>query len=283
MKIVCKYKDFYDYIVQDYDADIVYVRYPKRINEYYDDLFEGEGRYTPYYNKQYEYYIDNKISYVKEELGNIKLRNYIFGIYPFVFSQPYIDFRYKDNFSVEHHLIIILSKNIVDDLLNKETRHITSIELSTLIWDEINKTNIYFKKPFRLKYKNKPLNDYEGFCKDLKRYVWKVSCPEIFYKIEAPIFVKNYDELFNEGVYVNEWPEEHVGNSGITHYITNICFQKLDKNILKYWYDDVFTLNTYINIENFLWSIKQEPEANPDNKTKIIAHGFDLKTSFRKM
>ena len=42
-------------------------------------------------------------------------------------------------------------------------------------------------------------------------------------------------------------------------------------------------LNTYINIENFLWSVKQEPISNPDNNTKILAHGFDLKTSFRKM
>jgi hypothetical protein len=54
-------------------------------------------------------------------------------------------------------------------------------------------------------------------------------------------------------------------------------------NILKYYYNDLADLNTYINIENFLWSIKQEPAATPDNKTKIQAHGFDLKTSFRKM
>ena len=67
------------------------------------------------------------------------------------------------------------------------------------------------------------------------------------------------------------------------HYITNISFQKLQENILKYWYDELNDLNTYTNIENFLWSIKQEPEAKPDNKTKILAHGFDLKTSFRKM
>ena len=48
-------------------------------------------------------------------------------------------------------------------------------------------------------------------------------------------------------------------------------------------YNDLADLNTYINIENFLWSVKQEPIVNPDNKTKIISHGFDLKTSFRKM
>ena len=48
-------------------------------------------------------------------------------------------------------------------------------------------------------------------------------------------------------------------------------------------YNDLYDINTYNNIENFLWSIKQEPESKPDNKIKILSHGFDLKTSFRKM
>jgi hypothetical protein len=68
-----------------------------------------------------------------------------------------------------------------------------------------------------------------------------------------------------------------------TAYLTNVCFNELNMNIIKYYYNDLYDLNTYINIENFLWSIKQEPVATPDNKTKIQAHGFDLKTSFRKM
>ena len=41
--------------------------------------------------------------------------------------------------------------------------------------------------------------------------------------------------------------------------------------------------NVYIDIENFLWEMKKEPESTPDNKTKIINAGFDLKTSFRNM
>ena len=54
-------------------------------------------------------------------------------------------------------------------------------------------------------------------------------------------------------------------------------------DILKFWIDNLMNINTYNNIENFLWSIKQEPTSEPDNKTKIINHGFDLKTSFRNM
>ena len=124
-----------------------------------------------------------------------------------------------------------------------------------------------------------PKNLYKA--DQIDKYVWKVECPELFYKIGAPVFVKDYSELFN-GNYNNVYAHERYGNKTI-HYITNISFQKLQENILKYWYDELNDLNTYTNIENFLWSIKQEPEAKPDNKTKILAHGFDLKTSFRKM
>lgn len=31
------------------------------------------------------------------------------------------------------------------------------------------------------------------------------------------------------------------------------------------------------------YEMKKEPEANPNNNTRIINAGFDLKTSFRKM
>ena len=53
--------------------------------------------------------------------------------------------------------------------------------------------------------------------------------------------------------------------------------------MLKIWGDEVMGLGTYTNIENFLWASKQEPISEPDNKTKIINHGFDLKTSFRNV
>jgi formyltetrahydrofolate synthetase len=52
-------------------------------------------------------------------------------------------------------------------------------------------------------------------------------------------------------------------------------------NILVAWTLD--NTPVYNDIENFLWMTKQEPISEPDNKTKIINHGFDLKTSFRKM
>ena len=65
--------------------------------------------------------------------------------------------------------------------------------------------------------------------------------------------------------------------------IKNVIFNEQNTNWLKYFIDDTDTPDIYTDIENYLWSMKQEPISEPDNKTKIISHGFDLKTSFRKM
>ena len=65
--------------------------------------------------------------------------------------------------------------------------------------------------------------------------------------------------------------------------IKNVIFNEQPTNWLKYIKDDLDKRDVYTDIENYLWSMKQDPISEPDNKTKIISHGFDLKTSFRKM
>jgi len=284
MKIISKYKDFYDFITQDHDADLTYVRHIGLVNDYLDDLFRREGNSIPYFSKYYGY--QDTYSHRRQN-GELSFDNFIFGIYPFVFSQPIlrIYYKYKASGTVES-TFIILGRDLVDKLLDSSTivsKAALENELIPLAQKEFD-TKLdrgicdYAKVSFSIN------NKLENIKKSLKMHTWKVDCPDIFYKMESPIFVKyNYDLLVN-GAYWDNWPEEpKIGKLKDTHYVTGISFQKLNYNILKYWYNDLFDLNTYINIENFLWSIKQEPEAKPDNKTKILAHGFDLKTSFRKM
>ena len=43
MKIVSKYKDFYDFFTGDYDADIVYVREPVVVHTNYCDFYEDNS------------------------------------------------------------------------------------------------------------------------------------------------------------------------------------------------------------------------------------------------
>lgn len=282
MKIISKYKDFYDYIVQDHDADITYVRHIGLVNEYLDDLFRKEGNSIPYYSKYYGY--QNRYSRCFN--GQLTFDNFIFGIYPFVYSQPIIRIHYNYLASnTDENIFLVLGHELTERILAdnyntakgalEELISVAQVNFNQKLQKNIcNKATVSFGK-------NMNVRDIQ---KSLRSYLWKTECTDIFYKIESPVFVKYDYDLFVNGAYWDNWPQEpKIGNLKNTHYITNISFQKLNYNILKYWIDDVFILNTYINIENFLWSIKQEPEANPDNKTKIIAHGFDLKTSFRKI
>lgn len=277
MKIISKYKDFYDYIVQDHNADLNYVRHIGLINEYHDDLFKRTGNSIHYYSSYYGY---QDYSYSKRRNGEFTFDSFIFGIYPFVYSQPIVRIYYRNHTGV-YDKFIILGHDLVNKLLDDSKIVSTAAyenELIPLIQEEFDKlVKQKVCEPATIFYYGKTFNN------SLESHVWKVDCSDIFYKIEAPVFIKYYYDLFVNGAYWENWPETPViGDDDHTHYVTNISFQKLNYNILKYWYNDLFDLNTYINIENFLWSIKQEPIANPDNKTKIIAHGFDLKTSFRK-
>ena len=180
---------------------------------------------------------------------------------------------------------IILSYDIVINLLSDD-KNIALNAYASLINDaqlQYDKLIIDQKtlKPAKVHFYTDDLKKIQSY---LKKYVWKIECKEIFYKMKSPVFVQYSDTLFDGGAYWEEimkiWKDNNRKN---IYYVTDISFNKLNVNLLKYWYNDLFDLNTYINIENFLWSIKQEPISNPDNNTKILAHGFDLKTSFRKM
>ena len=96
----------------------------------------------------------------------------------------------------------------------------------------------------------------------IKESSWKDE--EIFRHIETPVFLCYFNMI-----------------SG--RIIKNVIFNEQPTNWLKYIKDDLDKRDVYTDIENYLWSMKQDPIPEPDNETKIISHGFDLKTSFRKM
>jgi hypothetical protein len=268
MKIVSKNKYFYDYLVQNHDADIIYVRNIDVLYELYDKLYASDKRYTPYYGSYYGYYGGYRSG--KEKDGCISFGNYVFGVYPNVYSQPLARVKYTSVTDNPEYLYIILTKQIVDDIILRN-------DISSLVDfsnKEIEKVN-HFKEV-------KCFVSYSNPQKTLPNYVWKLECKEIFEKLKSPVWTKFDTSLYEGGAYWNFLYDKDQPRKRV-HYVKDICFNKLNNNILKYWYNELNDINTYINIENFLWSIKQEPVSTPDNKTKILSHGFDLKTSFRKM
>jgi hypothetical protein len=118
----------------------------------------------------------------------------------------------------------------------------------------------------------------------------KFECKEIFHTCDVPTFI-----LFVGG-WTKNWNHKDSTIQNILSHtfdlhqihcgmILNPVFNECKRVNIIYSILDDLTVNrsVYNDIENFLWANKQEPIFEPDNKTKIINHGFDLKTSFRKM
>ena len=280
MKIISKYKDFYDYIVQDYDADIHYVREPKafshgdketddivlKANKMIDDIFSSRNKSRmPYYFRN-SYVNSNN----KDTAGHISIVSATFGIYPYVYKVPIIRIADPKAYSYINGLYYVMSTTVVDNIMCAPT-HDAGVDILINEVKRLTAINTDFDKNTKFVF------DYRDIKYQINANRGKEDIKDVFYLLGAPVFIHTSLDAIYEGTQYASLIDGH------TAYLTNICFNELNMNILKYYYNDLADLNTYINIENFLWSIKQEPVAAPDNKTKIQAHGFDLKTSFRKM
>ena len=283
MKIISKYKDFYDYLWVDGDPDLIYVRKEKLCFNLIDECIKND------YN--YSYAIGNGIanSYVNYKPGDITVIGYTFGIYPYVYTSPAIAVKMKDySWSIK-----MLSKTELDNI-KKFKKEDDVRQYVKEILTEFTKGNI--AAPNNIAIKEKYF--WKGsFLNDIMRYCWKKELPNIFMMLESPVFVMYSNDII-PGIYEklseikleNKYIDQLVliGNlrySGDNRpiAITNVCFNKLNVQVNKYWFDEINNLNTYSNIENFLMTSKLDPEPIISNEGKIIAHGFDLKTSFRKM
>ena len=102
MKIISKFKDFYDFIVQDHDADLNYVRQIDICYENYDNLLKKDKNISLYHSSR---------NYSE---GDIVFDNYIFGIYPYVYSQPIMRIFLRTLTDLNNTYDVILSKDDVD-------------------------------------------------------------------------------------------------------------------------------------------------------------------------
>ena len=281
MKIISKYKDIYDYFVEDYDADIHYVREPKafsngdketkdivlNVNKLINDVFSSKySSYLPYYyrNGYYGRSLNNNIA------GHISIVSATFGIYPYVYKVPIIRVAEPKIYSSINGLYYVMSNAVVGKIMCART-HDEGVEILINEVKHLTAFNTHFDNNTKFVF------DYKDIKREINTNCGKEDIKDVFYLLGAPIFIHTSFDTIYECTQYAAMIDLYIA------YLTNVCFNEFNMNIIKYYYNSLYDLNTYINIENFLWSIKQEPVATPDNKTKIQAHGFDLKTSFRKM
>lgn len=281
MKIISKYKDFYDYLWIDGDPDIIYVRKEKPCFNVLDDSI---------FRCNYEKHLGTGMkSYAwVSNAGHITLCGFTFGIFPYVYTVPAISIS-LDSLSYYFKILSNADVKAIFELkeMNKQKEYVTNI-LNEFFKGNENAPHQYSWSYF---WRN-------SMTTELNRYIWKDENQDLFFNLGAPVFCVYVNELFygtayEEAASIKPTKENKDkiafikgarmrGDNAVT-LMTNVCFNKLNFPITKFWFDELNSVNTYSNIESFLLTSKLDPEPKITNEGKIIAHGFDLKTSFRKM
>lgn len=281
MKIISKYnkKDFYDYLGFQYDTsdDIVYLRETRGLFTYKPEDYNIINKcYKLIENKIPNYSHNVSSNHFKYHKYSCIISHVIVGIYPYVYVVPIVELRIPYEFNKNAFKTVFI-ETLPYECYDNEDKILDYVNLRT----GISQDNIYiYHKPNGKEFKN------------TRTYYMrnpKFECQEIFHICNAPTFI-----LF-VGSWLKNWYNTDSIQSIISNsfdLIANHCGMILNPifneckrvNIIYSILDDL-TVNrsVYNDIENFLWANKQEPISEPDNKTKIINHGFDLKTSFRKM
>lgn len=290
MKIISKFKDFYDYLVQDFDADIIYVREAKYQGKIDDIAYK-------YYKSYGDWIIRDETKIVQfnhaypAHLGDLYLTLFIYGVYPFVYSVPALLIYGRKDYTFESYQPVIefLTRSFIESLngLDKKKANEVFNEFAVNCVKAFNKKNkdTFPFNPYEEGIEYKLDTRVENIYEDITKRCKKLECPDVFNSLKAPVFIEEDDLLdFYHAGYSLERDEIYKKRrSNYDQYVINPSLTTINPQIIKYWYDDLVNINTYDDIENFLWSIKQEPISEPTNKQKIINHGFDIKTSFRKM
>lgn len=282
MKIIDNRKDFYDFSTCIYDTDerIVYVRktveYQKNnIND--NILIEKVKAHLK--NRIPEYMHKHCTKY---ESDQIYIEHLILGIYPNVYIVPFIVITEYDetrygrcrnthtipmpiNIYEDDNAIVSYVKNKYPELEGKTFKLNTPCTL---------KKSIFLSN-------NKFVTNKEFIFEDIELFANIINAPTFIYITDFTLNINESSAVRDLIVYKRN--NKHTNHNYYTNLIINPVFTDYDSKILKPIRTILDNTPVYNDIENFLWMTKQEPISEPDNKTKIINHGFDLKTSFRKM
>ena len=251
MKIVSKYKDFYDFnfLYGKPDETLIYDR--KCI---VDDT-EVPKRTLPYlFSRNYIYYGDHMPSHDK-------LRFYVshsvIGIYPYMFDCPYVGVLSEDGKTT--------TKIVPADFQNAIDGESWLKFLQDNVDSSLRKGQLY---PNERAFQRQKINWGKTRVEETKYFE--------YYKSPVLILSPNIAMLSHAEF-------DNIDKTNSPKVIKDFCIRSLSGNPLKFHWDFINDMDVYSNIENFLFKQKQEPISEPSNETKIVNAGFDLKTSFRKM
>lgn len=263
MKIISKFTDFYDYDVYRYGEPSPMPEYIRKEDHVNIDLKKNESL-CEFITSLFLYNVDPKYDWKGRRVpyyrttklyDNIEINEEIVGIYPYLYYIPNIGYD-------------VLNKDEITGIYgNMKFRSFSGEDCLRLLNEKDSFKEILPKYGFDLHRTTMP----KQICFAKKNdYLKAIEFPEIFDLVKAPVIHFNRDSFKGYWRYHNE-----------LQINTNINISKTP--FLKFYPNILDERDIYTEIENWISLSKQEPISIPDNKTKIISHGFDVKTSFRKM
>lgn len=280
MKIISKFQDFYEfdcyrygepspspqwYRVEDQKEILVDDKIAEKINS----LFLCKG-YTLKFDYKGKYHFNRRNTWLEP----VEIESQIIGIYPYVYYIPKVYFHK----TVEN-----------DNPYTKDTFKTKRIKVYLSAEDSINILTIKDSfKDIMPKYGV----SYKDFCypDDIvtsgKRNSWSIRNTRREAHDKNNMITK-FPELFDiAGEPIISFGNKIKGNlDKWKKYALRVNVnENLSKtDLLSYYPEIISERDVYTELENYLIARHQEPISEPDNKTKITSHGFDLKTSFRNM
>lgn len=249
MKIISKNKDFYDFNYMVEDTTNVYVRKTEEVDSEDKSVLEKTDKYMQLRGRKRSLFYNSDTCW-----GLLMV-----GVYPYIYLIDYITLRTPD-YSQKCQCLsreIVYNKDMVEKLYNEAPKYGWYVSQKTILPYEYKKGKVYYRVwKEKIEWTDKYVEDKTLF--------------ELF---KAPVFISDLNHIHKQGaVNVKLNPILIEENDKYVDLLK--CIRETDPDI---------DITIYDRIENFLYSSKVMPESEPDNKTKIINAGFDLKTSFRKM
>lgn len=258
MKIIDKIQDFYEYDAYMYgepDKSIIWDRNTHIYNFRYDFSEMMQQKIESIVNK-FIYKDESLNGYPNYKNDAVLFTQSLVGIYPYVYlCMNFGTYALKCGTHLTNKLYTITESEFKDRVF-----------LTELITVTIDNKKAYLPGYLRMQNIDKEFSNYSFYGNVFyKEYndSWIQECPELFKLLDTPTFEIRFTgnkiiEITKDAIIIN------------TLLLKQYSREDLDQNI-------------YSNIEQFIVNKNIEEIKEPDNKTKIVNAGFDLKTSFRNM
>ena len=280
MKIISKFQDFYEFDCYRYGEpsptpqwhrveDQKEILIDDKIVEKINSLFLCKNHYL-YYDYKGKYHFNGRNNWL-EPVG---IESEIIGIYPYVYYIPRVFFHKTIENDDPRDRDLFKTKRVKVYLSAEDSINILTIKDS--FKDIMPKYGVSFKDfcyPDDIvtsgKRKSWSIRNTRREAHDKSTMITKF--PELFDIVGEPII--SFGNKIDGSL--DKWKKY------ILKVNVNENLSKTD--LLSYYPDIISERDVYTELENYLIAKHQEPISEPDNKTKITSHGFDLKTSFRNM